>query len=158
MGIVYRKADASDVELLVRLRRTVLVAANQLAEDADLSAIEEPCRAYFADESKHTTFLAYDGETVVGVGSVDYHTEMPTKSNPTGKCAFLMNIYTDPEYRRRGIAKHICELVIQDAKEKQAGSILLEATQAGEPLYRSLGFVPVQGYMRLHSEAQAARA
>lgn len=25
-------------------------------------------------------------------------------SNPTGRCAFLMNVYTAPEYRRQGVA------------------------------------------------------
>ena len=147
--IRYRRAGCEDIRLLVELRKTVLIAANGLAEDADLSHMDAACAAYFADEEKHTTFLALEGEKVVGVGSVDYHTEMPTVANPTGKCAFLMNIYTAPEYRRRGIAAEIVRLLIEDAKERGAGSIMLEATKMGKPLYRKMGFVEAEGYMRL---------
>ena len=84
----------------------------------------------------------------MGVGSVDYHTEMPTVANPTGKCAFLMNIYTAPEYRRKGIATRIVEMLIADAREKGAGSVMLEATEMGARLYRKMGFAEAEGYMR----------
>lgn len=147
--IELRRAGAQDVDLLVDLRKTVLIAANKLHADADLSHLDAPCAAYFADESKHTTFLALDGDRVVGVGSADYHTEMPTCANPTGRCAFLMNIYTDPAYRRKGIAARIVTALVEDAKARGAGSVLLEATDMGAPLYRKLGFVDAKGYMRL---------
>ena len=146
-----RRAGAQDVDLLVDLRKTVLIAANQLPADADLSHLDAPCAAYFADEDRQTTFLALDGDRVVGVGSADYHTEMPTCSNPTGRCAFLMNIYTDPAYRRRGIAARIVNALVEDAKARGAGSVLLEATEMGAPLYRKLGFVEARGYMRWKS-------
>lgn len=148
-GIELRRAGAQDVDLLVDLRKTMLIAANKLPVDADLSHLDAPCAAYFADEGKHTTFLALDGDRVVGVGSADYHTEMPTCANPTGCCAFLMNIYTDPAYRRKGIAACIVTALVEDAKTRGAGSVLLEATDMGAPLYRKLGFVDTKGYMRL---------
>lgn len=148
-GIELRRAGAQDVDLLVDLRKTVLIAANKLPADADLSHLDAACAAYFADEGKHTTFLALDGDRVVGVGSADYHTEMPTCANPTGCCAFLMNIYTDPAYRRKGIAARIVTALVEDAKARGAGSVLLEATDMGAPLYRKLGFVDAKGYMRL---------
>ena len=90
--ILLRRAEAGDALLLTELRKTVLIAANRLPKDADLSAIEEPCRLYFADTRRQTTYLAFCAEEIAGVGSVDYHIEMPTVSNPTGECAFLMNI------------------------------------------------------------------
>ncbi len=149
MEILYRRALKEDTSLLVDLRKAVLIAANGLAEDIDLSHIDDACEAYFMDESKHTTFFAMEGEKVVGVGSVDYHTEMPTFSNPSGKRAFLMNIYTAPEYRHQGIATRIVEMLVEDARAKGTGSIMLEATAAGASLYRKLGFEDAQGYMRL---------
>ena len=134
--------------LLVELRKTVLIAANKLPESTDLSHLDAASAAYFVDTEKHTTYLAMDGEKVVGVGSVDYHTEMPTVSNPTGKCAFLMNIYTAPEHRKQGIATRIVMLLIEDAKGRGVGSIMLEATEMGAPLYRRLGFADAHGYMQ----------
>ncbi len=147
-----RRAGAGDVALLVELRKTVLIDANKLPRGADLSGMDEALAAYFSDETKHATFLALCGDEVVGVGSADYHTEMPTCANPTGKCAFLMNIYTAPAHRRKGIAARIVQSLIEDAKARGVGSILLEATREGAPLYRKLGFVEAKGYMRLPLE------
>ena len=147
--IKYRRALQEDAALLVQLRKTVLIAANKLEKDTDLSHIDENSAAYFGDMNKHTTYLARDGEDVVGVGSVDYHTQMPTVANPTGKCAFLMNVYTAPDYRRKGIASEIVRLLIADAKEKGAGSVMLEATEMGAAMYRKLGFAEAEGYMLL---------
>ena len=147
--ILLRRAGAEDAELLTQLRKVVLIAANRLPEDADLSVLEEPCRVYFADTRRQTTYLALCGGEIAGVGSVDYHTELPTVSNPTGECAFLMNIYTAPAHRRRGVARRIVEKLIEDVKARGIRSVLLEATEMGKPLYENLGFENAQGYMRL---------
>lgn len=147
--IELRRAGAGDAALLTELRKTVLLDANKLPAGTDLSGMDAALLAYFSDETKHTTFLALQGDAVVGVGSADYHTEMPTCANPSGKCAFLMNVYTAPGHRRRGIAARIVEKLVEDARARGVGSILLEATREGAPLYRKLGFVEAKGYMRL---------
>ena len=64
--ILLRRAEAGDALLLTELRKTVLIAANRLPEDADLSAIEEPCRLYFADTRRQTTYLAFCAEEIAG--------------------------------------------------------------------------------------------
>ena len=71
--IEYRKMSADDITLLTEVRVKVLRAANLLADDADMSAVEEQSRRYyekaFADDS-HTAYLAFDGERIVGAGGV----------------------------------------------------------------------------------------
>lgn len=47
------------------------------------------------------------------------------------------------------MAARVVRACIEDARARGAGSLLLESTQMGEPLYRSLGFAPAKGYMRL---------
>ena len=105
---------------------------------------------YFADTRRQTTYLAFCAEEIAGRGFRGLAAyEMPAGSNPTGECAFLMNIYTAPAYRRRGVARRIVEKLIEDAKARGIRSVLLEATEMGRPLYESLGFEDAQGYMRL---------
>lgn len=48
-----------------------------------------------------------------------------------------MNIYTDPEYRRKGIAAKTLDMLIKDTKDKGITAILLEATEMGRPLYEN---------------------
>ena len=65
---------------------------------------------------------------------------MPTFSHPTGKRAYLMNVYTNAAYRRRGIARKMVEMIIEEARKRGVTEISLDATESGRPLYRSLGF------------------
>ena len=60
---------------------------------------------------------------------------MPTYHNPSGKKAYIMNMYTAPEYRRQGIAIHTLDLLVKGARELGVSQIALEATNMGRPLY-----------------------
>ena len=84
--------------------------------------------------------LALDGETVIGCATMCYIDMMPTFSHPTGKRAHLMNVYTDPAMRRQGIAYRMVSMLIESAWNRGATEISLDATEAGRPLYRKLGF------------------
>ena len=84
--------------------------------------------------------LALDGERVIGCATICYITIMPTFSHPTGKRAHLMNVYTAKEFRGQGIGKKMVDLLIEDAWNKGATEISLDATESGRPLYRKCGF------------------
>ncbi len=74
---------------------------------------------------------------------------MPTYHNQTGKKAYIMNMYTNPAYRRKGIAYHTLEILVADAKNKGIDAISLEATEMGRPLYEEFGFVGMKDEMEL---------
>ena len=75
--------------------------------------------------------------------------EMPSPDNRCGKCAYLMNIYTRPEYRHQGIATRVAEHLIAEAKARKIEKIYLETSADGERMYRRLGFKDMKGYMKL---------
>ncbi len=52
-----------------------------------------------------------------------------------------MNMYTNPKYRRKGIAYKTLDMLIKDSKSKGIFSISLEATDMGRPLYEKYGFI-----------------
>ena len=93
--------------------------------------------------------MVFDEETFVGAGGISYFQVMPTYHNPTGKKAYIMNMYTNPDYRRQGIAFKTLELLVADAKERGITSISLEATDMGRPLYEKYGFVKMNDEMEL---------
>ena len=152
MELDYHKATLEDMDLLVRTRIQVLLAANQLPEDTDMTAVETASRDYYraalADGS-HAAWLVFDGDTWIGAGGVSFYRVMPTYHNPSGWKAYLMNIYTHPDYRRRGIARHMVDLLVGEARERGVTAISLEATAMGMPLYESYGFVHMPMEMEL---------
>lgn len=79
----------------------------------------------------HIAYLVFDGNCVVGTGGVSFFRVMPTYHNPSGNKAYIMNMYTKPEYRRKGIAYKTLDMLIKDIKSKGISAISLEATEMG---------------------------
>ena len=152
MALSYRKASLADLEILTETRMEVLRSANQLSTDVDMSEVKEQSLDYYQNALKNNTHLAYlifDEETFVGAGGISYFQVMPTYHNPTGKKAYIMNMYTQPNYRRQGIAFKTLDLLVADAREKGITAISLEATDMGRPLYEKYGFVKMDNEMEL---------
>ncbi len=148
----YKKATIEDIDELVRTRIIVLRAANKLFDDVDMSLVERKSYAYYKralETGEHIAYLVYDNRTFVGAGGISFYQVMPTYHNPTGKKAYIMNMYTAPEYRRQGIALHTLDLLVKDAKEQGVLQIALEATNMGRPLYERYGFVKMEDEMEL---------
>lgn len=152
MNLIYKRASAEDLELLTDTRIQVLRAANRLGMDTDMSKVREESRNYYREalgNQSHAAYLVFDGERFAGAGGVSFFRVMPTYHNPTGWKAYIMNMYTHPDYRRRGIALHTLELLVQEAREAGIDHITLEATDMGRPLYEVYGFVKMEDEMEL---------
>jgi ribosomal protein S18 acetylase RimI-like enzyme len=148
----YKKATIEDINELVRTRIIVLRAVNKLSDDVDMSVVEKESYEYYKralETGEHITYLVYDNGTFIGAGGVSFYQVMPTYHNPTGKKAYIMNMYTAPEYRRKGIAIHTLDLLVKDAREQGASQITLEATEMGRSLYEKYGFVKMEDEMEL---------
>lgn len=151
----FTQASLDDIELLTATRVQVLRAANRLPEDVDMSVVRQQSRMYYqrslADGS-HAAYLVFDGEKVVGAGGVSFFKVMPTYHNPSGEKAYIMNMYTHPDYRRRGIAYQVLDLLVGEARKRGIDAVSLEATDMGRPLYEKYGFVPMEHEMELPGE------
>lgn len=148
----YRKATIEDIDELVRTRIIVLRAANKLTDDVNMTKVEQESYTYYKqalENGGHIAYLVYDGKKFIGAGGVSFYQVMPTYHNPTGKKAYIMNMYTNTEYRRQGVAYHTLDLLVKDAKEHGVSQIGLEATDMGRPLYEKYGFVKIENEMEL---------
>lgn len=149
---VYKRAGLKDIDLLVKTRIEVLRAANRLDRDTEMPFVEQQSREYYEEylqTETHIAYLVFDGERFIGAGGISFFRVMPTYHNPTGWKAYIMNMYTNPDYRRKGIACHMLELLIEEANNKGVKHISLEATDMGRPLYERYGFVSMKDEMEL---------
>jgi N-acetylglutamate synthase-like GNAT family acetyltransferase len=90
-----------------------------------------------------TDFHAYiaenEGEIIASVFLVIQ--ELPANTNfITGKIGNILNVYTRPEYRMKGIAKQLLNNMIGEARTKNLSYLELLATDEGYPVYKKLGF------------------
>lgn len=152
MDLIYKRASTDDLELLTETRIEVLLAANGLPEGTDMDRVRKETRRYYEralPDGSHVAYLVLDEGRFVGAGGVSFFQVMPTYHNPSGEKAYLMNIYTRPEYRRRGIAYRTLDLLVREAGSRGVTAVSLEATAMGRPLYEKYGFVRMNDEMEL---------
>jgi GNAT superfamily N-acetyltransferase len=116
----------------------------KISDMVDLSLVEKEAARYygncFADE-RHVIYVAHTDTGFVGCGGVSFYEIMPTYNHPSGKCAYIINMYTHPLYRKQGVATLILDLLVKAAKKHGVRKILLEATKKGRGVYAKYGFV-----------------
>jgi GNAT superfamily N-acetyltransferase len=59
-----------------------------------------------------------------------------------GRQAIVLNVYTEPAFRRRGLARRLMQEVLAWARTARIESLVLHAAPDGRPLYEQLGFAP----------------
>lgn len=137
--VKYRIASKEDMNLLMQSRLEMLKVVNDLPSDYVFSdEFVTKSKEYF-EKGNQITVLAIE-KKVVGCASLCCIDLMPTFSHPTGKRAHLMNVYTSSQYRRRGIAYQMLNMLICQARENGVTEISLDATEMGRPLYKKCGF------------------
>ena len=152
MAFLYKRATIEDLDILTETRIEILRAANQLSQDVDMTEVEEQSYEYYKRalyDGIHTAYLVFEENDFVGAGGISFFQVMPTYHNPTGRKAYIMNMYTRPEYRRKGIAYKTLDLLVKEAKDRGITAISLEATAMGRPLYEKYGFVNMAHEMEL---------
>lgn len=97
----------------------------------------------------HEAFVAeVDGEGA-GCGAVCFSEELPSPDNPSGRCAYLMNIYVREKFRTHGVGHEIVRRLIETSRGRGCGKIYLETTAEGRRLYKSVGFKDMKDMMKL---------
>ena len=80
-----------------------------------------------------------DGK-VAGSGCVWIREEQPRPTNPRQEIPYLMSVFTEKPYRRKGAARAVVAKALKWCRDQGYERIILHASDAGRPLYESLGF------------------
>ncbi len=149
MSYEIRKATLADVAELVNVRIEFLSEVNTLTNE-DIIVLKEANSRYFLEcipKGTYVSFIAVLENKIVGSSGITFYHLPPNKKCPTGKAAYISNIYTSAEHRGRGIASKLFTLLVKEAKELGYEKLLLNATDMGRPLYEKFGFTMTKGDM-----------
>lgn len=145
--VIYRKLTPSDLDTFIRMRITQL-REEGATEDIDLEpALKDYYNRHLSDGT-FVSWLALDGEKIIGTSGMSFVEKPPYFSCPTGRIGLLSSMYTDPGYRRMGIAKELLDRVINEAREYGCGAVHITASDMGVKLYTAYGFVHNGNFMQ----------
>lgn len=145
-SLIYRKADEMDIPQLVKMRIDYLTDDYGELEDYVKEKIRSGLPEYF---ERHLTkdmsaFVAIEDEDIIATVLLLIIEKPANPSYMNGKIGNVLNVYTRPEYRRKGLAKTLMQMLIKESEEKQLDFIELKATKDGFNLYKQLGFKEVK--------------
>lgn len=150
--IAIKQASIADLEDLVVWRMEVLRTVFNIGPAASTDDLEQRNRAYYrqalAEKTHIAVFAQIEGETI-GCAGLCLHEEMPSPDNPSGTCGYVMNVYVREAWRGHGAARAMLDYLLSYGRSHGIGKIYLEATAAGMPLYRAVGFVDLPHMMVL---------
>ena len=147
-----RRATMDDLDALVQLRLDLLREVGNLTGDAHTAELAEATRTYLAAKLPTGEFAAWVAEVdglLVATSGLMLYERPPTAGNPSGIEAYVMNMYTVPEWRGKGVAPALLREIISFVRDSGARRIWLRATEAGKSIYVKAGFVPTASYMEL---------
>ena len=140
--LILRRADASLEEAALAIRMACLRDVCRLPEGHVFPAEFVEATREFLRTADQTTLLMLAGDAPVACATLCYKTYIPTPGHPTGNRAHLMNVYTAPDHRRRGLARRLLTVLHREAAKRGVTEITLDATEQGRRLYESMGYAP----------------
>jgi GNAT superfamily N-acetyltransferase len=153
-ALAIHQASVQDVPTIAAQRRAMFQAMG-CTDAAVLDAVQAASaqwtlRKMEAGEYRGWLVAAPSGERVAGAG-LWLREKCSSRRNISGRQAYVMNLYTEPGHRRRGLARRLMGTVLAWCRQNGYAEITLHASDAGRPLYESLGFKPT-AEMRLRTE------
>lgn len=143
--MVIERAAGKEIDALVELRLAYLQEDFGTVSEQDTESLCESLPKYFREHLNRDLFVyvAKVSEEIVACAYLFVIEKPMSPAFLNGKTGTVLNVYTKPEYRKRGYAKQLMCTLLEDAKEKELSVVELKVTDAGYSIYKSVGFEDV---------------
>lgn len=138
-----RRANVEDSELITRHRKAMFADMR----DAEETVLEEMARNFepwvqrMIVDGKYLGWITSENGRAVGSAGLLILDWAPHFLDPRcEKRGYILNVFVEPEYRGRGIAKTLTRECMAEAKRRGIGVVALHASKKGQPVYEKLGF------------------
>jgi len=147
-----RRAQVDDAPVIALHRARMFQDMGELSE----AAFEELRRATLTWTERALASGEYIGwlgtlkakpDTIVGGAGIQLRRVAPHPRRPPldgaigkGRHAIVLNVFTEPEWRRRGLARLLMEEIVRWTRAEELDRLVLHASSQARPLYEKMGF------------------
>lgn len=143
--MIFDKATIEDIGVLTDLRIAYLNEDLGVISNENLELMQVSLPSYY-EKHLNKDLMAYVARDEMDIVSCAFLLIVEKPMSPsffTGKTGTVLNVYTKPDYRKKGYAKKLITTMLEDAKAEGLSIIELKATEDGYSLYKSVGFEDV---------------
>ena len=143
IAVTIREGTVADISEIARQRRRMCEDMHYSDDNAlsKMTALTADYLRKAIPDGSFRSWLACDDGRVVAGGAVVISPWPSHAYDLDCRRVTILNVYTEPEYRRRGIARQIMETIIVWCRQEGFARVTLHASEQGRHLYESLGFV-----------------
>jgi ribosomal protein S18 acetylase RimI-like enzyme len=140
-----RPATSSDLDVMVH-HRVQMFADMGFASGDGFAELSAACRNWFADAVARGRYLGWliapeDEPDAIAAGAGMLLQDMPPGPRDIGTTrAYILNVYTEPEHRGRGLATIATRAALDEARRRRIRIVTLHASDQGQAIYDRLGF------------------
>ena len=145
--MTYQKLTEDKIDIFVQMRINQL-REEGATEDIDLAPALKDYYARHMADGTFVSWIALDGDRIVGTSGMSFVEKPPYFGCPSGRIGLLSSMFTDPAYRRKGIARELLSRVVEEARAYGCGTVQITASDMGVLLYTSFGFVKNSNFMQ----------
>lgn len=142
-----RVATLDDLDVLVHHR---IAMFQDMGVPLDATAVAGAFRPWLLDmmpKGFYRAWVVESGSQAISGGGITILPWPPGPRYLAGRLAFVYNVYTEPDHRRRGLGKMVMEAIHAWCRQEQIGSLALNASEFGQPMYESLGYAVTRSPM-----------
>jgi GNAT superfamily N-acetyltransferase len=145
-----RRATAQDADIIAWHRARMFQDMGDVSGDAfEILRIKaRPQLEQWIDSGDYIGWIATPADspkTIVGGAGVQLQPILPRPLDVStigeGRQGTIVNVFTEPQWRRRGIACLLIREIIIWSKNEQLDRLILHASDEGRSIYKKLGFV-----------------
>lgn len=150
MHVVVRHATAADAALLADHRVAMFRDMGGVQPQRE-DLLRRASVSYFTTAIPRGEYVGWlasptDADAPIAGAGVQLRSLLPRPDTSgdgllLGREGLVLNVYTDPAWRGRGVARHLMDVIVAWAKEAGVVRLVLSASPAGRPLYEKMGFV-----------------
>jgi GNAT superfamily N-acetyltransferase len=137
-----RKAEQRDIPIIVEFRMRMFHSfLGDTFDMAETAAFERDHLAEWLENGQFAAWVAEDGNgRVIAGAGISFYTLPPKPWNLHGRHAFVSSMYTEPEYRKKGIGGRLLKEALDFARDQGVETVTLHASKVAHSLYASFGF------------------
>jgi GNAT superfamily N-acetyltransferase len=146
---IFRRATIDDIDIIVHQRSAMFTDMG--LDPVRIQSWEQPFRHWMRprlETNEYIGFFAVSGEQVVAGAGLWVHDWLPSPQTASPNRGYILNVYTEPPFRKRGLARRLVETAIEYCRSQNIPTVVLHASEQGYPIYEAIGFT-VTTEMRL---------
>jgi len=145
MEIELKKVGIEHLKILVDLRIEFIKDIHPEIDLKLLEKIKKTTFTYFNELINNNSYIGFMGtnensENVCTAGLLIYYLP-PLNNENYRKIGHVLNFYTKPAYRKKGIGLKLMNFIKNTAKDEKINRLVLNSTKMGFPIYKKAGFI-----------------